>query len=662
MSHCSDLYTPQHVLSLIYFHLNQHCANAKYFSGNLVFSKNAPLLNGVAALSRHSFVDGRWLLVFFLNCYPHTQSRLWQSTVYLNLMGATDDVLRCTVQRSGKDVDSRFLDVIGSASIATFASGARNEEQSMEETLEDATEGTLASAVETTTSTAMGHVLDCNEEDSEAFHSDAYPLLEIRPVIVASPHHNRLFVWQYPRRSKWSWRLCWVLIAWMVVAAPAVWHWEWLSRNGDSQTDDFAVNSHSAPVVFARRRHHCPLYRPPHATKTPLVPSRTPDKDTLHGRPLVAWLLTYAGSASSTPILQLVQERSGTTTATNYGVAALPTHSSVVSVHPEYGTSGPFVRDPLRPLPRHYILTSTHCGSLCVLPEQACRMLPRPEDDLLDFALACTSGRRYYQEQERAVSYDSHMVQRAVHVLRDPFATIVHRMQLALPHAFLNSTDASFRWENETNSWGNRTDLFHNWCRYLDRTTTFVLPDEISAYAHIPCAEEWYRFVQWHNMAVSIASAKSLPVHYVWVEDLPDTMPELMAFLQLDDVSNLDVTNYNDSDKHAALWWDDATRRDAARLMRAWASNATWDLIRHYLEPHLHEPNPKNHDCPKDEHHLQSENENVVYQDDDAISNETWAYNDLYGSLPPPEPNATDPEVVWLLSFPNSVRRALLVL
>jgi hypothetical protein len=535
-------------------------------------------------------------------------------------MGAADDVLRCTVQQHGKDTDySRFRDGIVVATIATAASRTRrNEEQSVEGTFEDAAEGTFASAGETTFA-ALGQVHDLKEEDSYTVHSDAYPLLETLPVIVAPPRSSRLFIWQYPRHSKWAWRLCLALTVW-VVAAPAVWHWEWFSpsrRSGggdDSQHDDLALS--------------------------------------------VAWLLTYAGSASSKEILQLVQQRSGTTTATNYDVAR--PQSIAVSVHPEYGTSGPFVRDPFSPLPPRYILTSTHCGSLCVLPQQACRMLPRPEDDLLDFALACTSGRRYFQEQERAVSYDAHIVQRAVHVLRDPFATIVHRMQLALPHAFLNATDAFFRLENGTSSWGNRTDMVFNWCHYLDQSTTFVLPDEMGAYGHIACAEEWYRYVQWHNMAVSLVSTKSLPVHYVWVEDLPDSIPDLLDFLQLDAVSNLDVPSYSDNDSTSLdMWWDATTRRDAARLMRAWASNATWDLIRHYVEPHLHEPNPRGHDCPEDEHHSQPEMEHAVYQDDDAISNETWAFNDLYGSLPPPEPNATFPEIAWLLSFPNSVRGAL---
>lgn len=431
--------------------------------------------------------------------------------------------------------------------------------------------------------------------------------------------------------------------------------------------------------------------------------------------PSVAWLLSFVGAGSSAYTLAAVAHFSNTSTATNYcgnannnnnpgPVQGQNQHQEqdwMVPVHPDYGTSGPFVTQQ-KPWPKHFILTLTHCGNFCT--DRCTPMVPthRPDrKDVLDYAMQCGSGKRIFHNQERSISYDYHTIpKKIVHAIRNPFDSIVRRMLTTVAHtpeSRSQKTPIPGMPLFEPHLYTATLEGVRHWCSYLDRlvaASTSGGPDSYYLYlttssiqfGSVPCAAEWYRYTQWHTMATQLVTEKlpTLPVHTLWVENYTlawdTTMTDLMDFLQLDPVvvpmdpgtfesvfSHLDPPSFSE---YGHLF-DPDIRRKVGLMMRDLASNATWDLIRHYLEPDL-SPIPNQ---TIDEEFSQlvlkgdTEPERIVsgnttsnnewkeyaLEDDDTITDESLAYNEKFFASTPQAPDDANPQVVWLLSFPNSV-------
>ncbi len=155
------------------------------------------------------------------------------------------------------------------------------------------------------------------------------------------------------------------------------------------------------------------------AISQPLIHSIGRSRDTTvadatHGDfPEVAWLMTFPNSGT-TYTLQLIQQYTNTTTATNYGNEQ-GVHGTSVPVHP-WMENGPFFRYPEWNVPSRYILTKTHCGGTA--------MSPTPTDYIetaRSFEIACRSGNRIVDDTKVEVVYSMDIPKRAVHLFRNPF-------------------------------------------------------------------------------------------------------------------------------------------------------------------------------------------------------------------------------------------------
>jgi hypothetical protein len=149
---------------------------------------------------------------------------------------------------------------------------------------------------------------------------------------------------------------------------------------------------------------------------------------------------------------------------------------------------------------------------------------------------------------------------------------------------------------------------------------------------------------------------------------------------------NIDAASYYDAIVYESSLpiWNETTWtnyipmsivQNAADMIYELALPATWELIRHYLEPYVSMKPRRHHFLHWTKHQhdrAQSIPMSLIYDSkirDDSTILSPLLFDDykntLYENpfrehdallLHPPEPNDSNPQVVWLLSFPNSVR------
>ena len=141
---------------------------------------------------------------------------------------------------------------------------------------------------------------------------------------------------------------------------------------------------------------------------------------------------------------------------------------------------------------------------------------------------------------------------------------------------------------------------FKKWCKYLHSTidnrknlndTTLIDEETKDLYEIVPCASEFYRYVQWHNLALEVAEDRlEIPVHTLFYEDYSlnynETVEELLGFLELQAVSTppdfIQGKEYHE-------YFTEASLRNVARLVKHLSSKKTWKLLKHYFEGVLEE-------------------------------------------------------------------------
>ena len=130
------------------------------------------------------------------------------------------------------------------------------------------------------------------------------------------------------------------------------------------------------------------------------------------------------------------------------------------------------------------------------------------------------------------------------------------------------------------------------WCDYVDSRHgkaffrgSYVNDEAKALMEQLPCALDWYRWVEWHNRAIEATRAQGLLVHYLYYEQYStaynQTLDDLLDFLQLPSVEA--PLQFHSGKTYRDLYLDDEIKV-ATLLVRALASPECWDLIRHYFE------------------------------------------------------------------------------
>ncbi|KAL3763599.1 hypothetical protein ACHAW5_009600 [Stephanodiscus triporus] len=278
------------------------------------------------------------------------------------------------------------------------------------------------------------------------------------------------------------------------------------------------------------------------------------------------------------------------------------------------------------PPPTASIITKTHCGSRCVF----CPPQEYLETDL-SFLGSCLSGSRkvpsrikhgadvdvsaikaafmngtllshmsrlpasIIQYKRQHVTYNPAVVEKAIHLVRNPFDNIVSRFHHEQKE---NPKQGKTRWVDR---YSNDVTGFKRWCADEDtiseRTsdeslanwTLHSYPEDIAKYFRgIPCHAEFVRYVHWHLAAIRVVEMLEIPVLFIYYEDyrngVSDATDRILSFLNLDRV----ITKLPDfhSNKDYSQYFTDEERANASDLMKrlvaAKSSTKGRDLLERY--------------------------------------------------------------------------------
>ena len=306
--------------------------------------------------------------------------------------------------------------------------------------------------------------------------------------------------------------------------------------------------------------------------------------------PGIAWLMSFPNSGTSYTGA-LVRTSSSTATATNYGAANTFNHKSKALF--DWSTVGPFMTDPKASLngkldiPKNgtYVLTKTHCGGYCFGCHPKNYVLTKPE-----FRDDCLTG-NFIDEfgGKQKAMYDATIVDKAVHLVRDPFDNVVSRF-----HLKRNQKQGNATW---LKAYPNSVEGFRNFCAYVntrlhpaeekfpvvgERSNANVL---VKYRETIPCYSDFVRYVLWHNNAIDTIDELSLEHLTLYYEDFAsnhkETTEKLLEFLGLTHESDGD--EFHGSERYYRDYFTSAEIEAVQELLRDIASNENWNLLRHYF-------------------------------------------------------------------------------
>ena len=237
--------------------------------------------------------------------------------------------------------------------------------------------------------------------------------------------------------------------------------------------------------------------------------------------PKVAWLMSFPNSGTSFTI-HMTREASNCTTATNYALEGeIKDQPSKPAIPGEW--NGPWLElipNRTTTIPST-ILTKTHCKGFC--SGRSCGP-EKTVQTMRSFQQGCLSGTRAVQTnqglEKKTVTYDPTLVSKAIHIFRHPLDNIVARFHLEYnveTHIKGNSAYAKIFPKDASG--------FRRWCaiddqnRQLLETVDARLRERMK---DIPCRNDFFRYVQWHNLAFATTRAMELPtmlLHYHEYED-----------------------------------------------------------------------------------------------------------------------------------------------
>ena len=307
--------------------------------------------------------------------------------------------------------------------------------------------------------------------------------------------------------------------------------------------------------------------------------------------PGVAWLMSFPNSGTSYTGA-LVRTSSSTATATNYG-SANTFHKETKALF-DWSTVGPFVTDPKATfngklvIPKNgtYVLTKTHCGGYCFGCPSKKYVLSQAE-----FREDCLTGSFLDEFGGKQKSmYDAAIVDKAVHLVRDPFDNVVSRF-----HLKRNQKQGNETW---LAAYPNSVEGFRNFCAYVN---TRLHPDEekfpvvgkrsnanvlVKYRETIPCYSDFVRYILWHNNAKETINELSLEHLTLYYEDFASnhrsTTLKLLQFLGLKLEKEGD--KFHGSERYYRAYFTSAEIEAVQELLRDIANNETWNLLRPYFD------------------------------------------------------------------------------
>jgi hypothetical protein len=224
------------------------------------------------------------------------------------------------------------------------------------------------------------------------------------------------------------------------------------------------------------------------------------------------------------------------------------------------------------------------------------------------FQDACCRGERMLfpnNGTRTKTSYSVSVVRKAVHLIRNPFDNIVARLHLAVKRRKRGDVPwnetAAVSLDLFSSFHSSPRDSYLAWCNYVDTRhaqalqTTHLISRDVKALMNkgsLPCHADWFRYVQWHNRAIELATERlNIPVHYLYYENYStnynETLQDLLEFLNLvppaGGVVNTEPLPFQAGKTYVDMYSPDEIQA-ATRFVRAKATPACWNLLKRYFD------------------------------------------------------------------------------
>ena len=182
------------------------------------------------------------------------------------------------------------------------------------------------------------------------------------------------------------------------------------------------------------------------------------------------------------------------------------------------------------------VLVSTHCGGTCPLTvasftsHHICQPYEFIEN-ILSFDEACRSTYYYdiaTKRDEKGV-YDSHYVERMIHLIRDPLANVVSMSRVGPSnatgfHALCAASSKSAAAAAAAATLGEAGAAAG-----VNMMNRFIPSDVKAAMDGVPCPYEFFQYVQWHNLALEEAEFRGLDTLPIYYEDFGHSQDEMVG-------------------------------------------------------------------------------------------------------------------------------------
>jgi hypothetical protein len=285
----------------------------------------------------------------------------------------------------------------------------------------------------------------------------------------------------------------------------------------------------------------------------------------------------------------MTRDVSNTTTATNYALEGTNRHDpSEQAIPGPLGASGPFLElipNLTTALP-DTILTKTHCKGFC--SGRKCNA-EKTVHTVRSFMMGCLSGRRAVRNTKGGLStvtvtYNPALVKKAIHLLRHPLDNIVARFHLEY-NVQVGRGNTEYDKMYPKNVTG-----FHKWCAAEDAhdhiiNSRFLIVDHRlkEKMINIPCMNEFFRYVQWHNLAFAVSREMGLStmiLHYhEYADNFEKTRDKVLDWLELPRVGEGMAFHLGKVYRH---YYSDKQKRAIWEFLEEFSSLETWAELKDY--------------------------------------------------------------------------------
>lgn len=197
-------------------------------------------------------------------------------------------------------------------------------------------------------------------------------------------------------------------------------------------------------------------------------------------------------------------------------------------------------------------------------------------------------------------TYRPDLVQRAVHLIRDPFDNVVSRYHLEHNHVVkmakkeAEGGGSSTKYTDMLKDFTLDREGFRSFCfeendRYAteEEDSKFIEDDLYELIKDVPCHADFLRYVRWHNFAFMVRTNLKLQGFVMHYEDyekkFDQVLGDLLAFLGRKRIAN-PKKDFVAGKRYAEEYFTFEERGKIYELMKEMGYSETWNELRRYFD------------------------------------------------------------------------------